>query len=762
MSSPWFCARSGAWFAALFILAAGCATPTGEQSAALGVSRAALTAVSIDVDPGAYVGAWGIEGWPAVTPYASGRRTITLSGGSSYRVRVGGQANFGLFEISVAADGSVTVPNGTSATGGAGILRFVTAPVTIDPAAYLGSWDVQGIVPFGTGARVAALVPGTNYIAHVGGIGNFGSVMFSVAADGTVTPINLAWFADSSAATGGAGRLTFKTTTVTIDPAAFAGAWNVERVVGFATGARSLTLVPGTTYVAHAGGAGNLGSVFFSVAGDSTVTAIALNGASDTSAAIGGPGRLTFKTTTVAVDPAAYAGGWNVEKVVGVATGSRTLTLVTGTNYVAHVGGVGNHGSVFFSVDGAGVVTPIDGSWLPTSAWAVGGLHALTFRNTMLTVDPAAYSGTWRLWGITGMITGLQSATVVPGTNYLLQVGGVGNFGTVSVTVAANGNVSVDNGISGTTSGSRVTLANETISIDPGSEVLRWILAGFPEFSGRQTVTLVPSASYVMGTAAMGPSVGFNVTHPCAVSPPTLVASGVTFSLGCGKPDRDGDGVPDENDNCAAIANADQIDVDGDTVGDACDPDLDDDGVANTADNCPTVPNGAQSDLDGDGIGDICNSDDDNDGVADTTDNCRSVANIDQADGDGDGLGDICDPDVDGDGVANTTDNCVNVANASQADVDDDGTGDACDTDIDGDGIANVSDRCAATATGLAVDAQGCSGAQLIALRCTREGFVQPGQYVACVTHAAREAVTLALITPAERARFVAQAAHGF
>ena len=36
-------------------------------------------------------------------------------------------------------------------------------------------------------------------------------------------------------------------------------------------------------------------------------------------------------------------------------------------------------------------------------------------------------------------------------------------------------------------------------------------------------------------------------------------------------PDGDGDGTPDANDNCPAVANEDQADTDGDGLGDACD-----------------------------------------------------------------------------------------------------------------------------------------------------------------------------------------------
>jgi hypothetical protein len=48
--------------------------------------------------------------------------------------------------------------------------------------------------------------------------------------------------------------------------------------------------------------------------------------------------------------------------------------------------------------------------------------------------------------------------------------------------------------------------------------------------------------------------------------------------------DLDGDGVPNAQDRCVAVADAGRSDGDGDGIGDACDPDLNGDGIVGTAD----------------------------------------------------------------------------------------------------------------------------------------------------------------------------------
>lgn len=70
--------------------------------------------------------------------------------------------------------------------------------------------------------------------------------------------------------------------------------------------------------------------------------------------------------------------------------------------------------------------------------------------------------------------------------------------------------------------------------------------------------------------------------------------------------DTDEDGVCDPVDLCPYVADPEQLDLDQDGLGDACDADRDGDGWPNGQDNCPDVWNPQQFDEDGDGLGDEC------------------------------------------------------------------------------------------------------------------------------------------------------------
>jgi hypothetical protein len=106
------------------------------------------------------------------------------------------------------------------------------------------------------------------------------------------------------------------------------------------------------------------------------------------------------------------------------------------------------------------------------------------------------------------------------------------------------------------------------------------------------------------------------------------------------------------------VANTNQANADGDTLGDACDAcpndsanDVDADTVCGNVDNCPTVANTNQANADGDTLGDACDAcpndpanDVDGDGVCADVDNCPADTNPGQENEDGDARGDVCDP----------------------------------------------------------------------------------------------------------------------
>ncbi len=239
-------------------------------------------------------------------------------------------------------------------------------------------------------------------------------------------------------------------------------------------------------------------------------------------------------------------------------------------------------------------------------------------------------------------------------------------------------------------------------------------------------------------------------------------------------PDSDSDGTLDCIDNCVALANADQANLDSDGQGDACDGDDDNDGTPDVGNPNFTATLYAGTNYTGTsqsfGAGvhdypaifkvgndstqsikvssvkfvelwqhytpyngqtftgahatftaDDANTNDNGIGgvsslyvVCPIGDNCPVNANADRLDTDKDGQGDACDGDDDNDGVVDSSDNCPMASNEDQANSGDDAIGNVCDSDDDNDGVLDGADLCAGSVAGAIVDpANGCSIPQL-------------------------------------------------
>ncbi|MEB2310772.1 MAG: hypothetical protein OZ921_18320 [Sorangiineae bacterium] len=202
-----------------------------------------------------------------------------------------------------------------------------------------------------------------------------------------------------------------------------------------------------------------------------------------------------------------------------------------------------------------------------------------------------------------------------------------------------------------------------------------------PRFaSGAQSPAMVgASARYGVGDVAL--TAGVEAPLDSAVGVPLV--RGV---LGVGWAprfyDQDGDGIADDLDECAELAE----DRDGFEDRDGCpDFDNDDDGVPDPDDQCPTVPEDEDGFEDDDGCPD---PDNDRDGVPDGEDACPDEAGPKSANPKRNGC-----PvkDSDGDGVMDDVDKCPNQPEDRDGFEDTDG---CPDPDNDEDGVPDGEDAC--------------------------------------------------------------------
>lgn len=194
-------------------------------------------------------------------------------------------------------------------------------------------------------------------------------------------------------------------------------------------------------------------------------------------------------------------------------------------------------------------------------------------------------------------------------------------------------------------------------------------LAGFKYF--------VTDKSFLYAAGGAGiPKTGFQAAD-------ARVVLGFMYEPAVG--DRDGDGIPDDDDGCPDKAE----DKDGFEDRDGC-PDLDNDGdgILDVDDACPLVKEDYDGDRDDDGCPEGRQGDRDGDGIPDEIDQCPD----EPEDFDGFQDEDGCpDPDNDADGIPDVEDLCPNDPEDFDGFEDEDG---CPDVDNDGDRILDVDDAC--------------------------------------------------------------------
>jgi hypothetical protein len=656
-----------------------------------------------------------------------GAKTFDLTAGQ-YSIVLGFDT---MLNFSVDSSGFVVVENGISAQGGANKLTFITSEVNFEPGDYKGrTWLTWG--SFINGAHSKFLPIGLSYRIYPGAVSH--SLNFVLEADGSVSTQKI----NSFDVVG--NSLFYKTVPVSLDPGGYEASTTILGSSG-QPGIQQKHLVPGATYrlVLAADWIDFLVSEtgLISVANEAAVT---VENSTQT---------MFYNNVEITFEPNQYVGASGLQYGGPKIIGPHKRMLVQGVKYNL---GPGSTTFVTLTLDAEGNANTNNEIAFTTTG------RTVSYNNTDIVIDVDGYTGNYSLYGAGAFQTfsGPRTISLVPNLDYYFNISASRH----KFSIDENSALVAPSTISWyQVSQNMLQLNTSAVTIDvPASYTRDWSIGGHVR-QGTNTITLVEASSYFAYSAGRGV---FDLLSPCAFSPETFsVNSTTSFTGSCGTPvvDIDLDGIPDTGDNCPLIVNPDQLDLDDDSEGDACDSDLDGDLIANELDNCPAVANTEQADDDNDAIGNPCDDDDDNDSVNDSYDNCPNLANSDQADGDADGLGNACDADDDNDLFDDAYDNCPAVANTDQSDIDSDGFGDACDNDTDGDLVENEFDQCPATPIGLNITNEGCSGLQYINESCVAGNFSNHGQFVKCVSHVSKELVTKGVITGQERARFVKEAA---
>ena len=518
----------------------------------------AAQAVAIVVDTQDFGGIWYVlegnlvkSGYGRTVIGAPLPPTVQDLDPGAYNLQFGG-SSLTRIGITVAGDGTVTSDNPTALVASGNTLTLQTTTATIDHGAFEG----QTLVLYAGGYKSATydivLVKNQAFALQLGD-SSLTRKNLKVEADGTLTLYDPSI---TSVAVSGS-TATVQTVPVQVNAHGFPGRWQIARSTKY-VGDRLVHIPPDEEMLFQIGGGNPRPYVTVTPAG--VVSEITDHPAITVSGSV-----VDFQTVSFDVLQGDSGVDWFVREVMLNWANFDDFTVVAlpGMSYLFQVG---NYGQIYVDLDATGQVVASS----KPSALSVLDASTLRFNAFPVTVDPGAYSGSWKLprvdWGpIYGPRTfnlvpdlGYDLSTPEAGTNVFFNLDGAG-----APTVATPSSLAVRDGI--------VTFRTVDMRIVTDRPDLAVNNTAYSSLTGSDTYdrTFVAAAN----VQVTEPSQGWNlvtINANCTATPSSVTPNLATMTFSC-SPDADGDYVRDARDNCPLHPNEWQEDADGDGVGDACD-----------------------------------------------------------------------------------------------------------------------------------------------------------------------------------------------
>ena len=523
-------------------------------------------------------------------------------------------------------------------------------------------------------------------------------------------------------ATGGVGQLTFKTVPVNIEVYGFGGRWSGPDDNGYASGSRTLNLVPGvyshySLILQHDNPGSN---IHFTVGNNGEITV------DNADATVVDGNTITFKNATVTIDPQNNKHALSLDFLAqnGIYNRSSFVLPVGLTHRLL----VGDRSPLLFTFHANGLVTSLN----PDSA--EGGQNLLTLKNTVFHLDPQLFEGAWTLGSKADGIYweyGAKEHVIVPGMHYSLRVMGLNS---IKFDLDVNGNViNVEKPESVKGVSNSLVLKNVPLMIDSNEMDTKYVINSIESanlhYSEPMSFTAVPGLRYQYWIDGHQ---GWN-----------------NFSI-------DANGIVSMEVEQIAITGAGSIQFNISEV--FIDPKV----YGNLWKILgSTWFEGVQTYKVVTGLDYrvyVYGSNEFDTFFA--KEECYTEVQSLNVNGNPFEVSMACTQvtDADEDGIEDDVDNCPMVSNPLQSDFDGDAIGDACDIDMDADSVLKEIDMCQATPLGSIVTSNGCSAFQYVDLNCN-DALENHGKYVSCVARSANELVDENVIAVTEKKEFIKAAA---